>query len=324
MTSEHKELVEGVYLSANLDLKDIYERYFEPFAQRVRLRLPEEIDDPARIGFALAWYPPDDAFLPYPNIRLVSSVAAGVDSILKCPSLPKDAFVTRIHDEDQADFMAGFAVWHVLWHHRKMYKNVRDASEHIWDRIDFETFTVPRKTTVGILGYGRMGAAVARAVSALGYQVVAAARSTPKSGDEPGIRFETGDGAIDRVASVSNILINVLPLTEQTVDILNARLFALMPKGAALIQIGRGQHLVDDDLDAALETGQLSGASIDVFRKEPLAQDHRWWRDPRILITPHQASDSAPGLVAEQLISALDNIASGRRPKTAIDRAAGY
>jgi glyoxylate/hydroxypyruvate reductase A len=97
-----------------------------------------------------------------------------------------------------------------------------------------------------------------------------------------------------------------------------------MPKGAALIQLGRGEHLVDADLDAALDRGHLAGASLDVFRQEPLPENHRWWRDPRITITPHQASDCSSDMVAEQVSRAALDIVAGRMPSTAVDRSLGY
>jgi glyoxylate/hydroxypyruvate reductase len=144
--------------------------------------------------------------------------------------------------------------------------------------------------------------------------------------DEPpaGVSFESGEDAVLQVAARSRILINVLPLTHATRGILNARLFSAMPMGAALIQLGRGEHLVEEDLTRALDSGRLAGASLDVFRKEPLPPDHPWWRDPRILVTPHQASDSSPVLVADQVSRAALDVAAGRRPETAVDRANGY
>ncbi|MBN9673795.1 NAD(P)-dependent oxidoreductase [Roseibium aggregatum] len=324
-TSDMKTpVVEGVYLGERFDLNAHYGAVFAPYADRIRLRSPGEIDDPESIRFALAWYPADDAFTAYPNLKLACSIAAGVDSILACPSLPDAAYVTRVQDDSQADLMAGFAAWQVVWHHRNMGFYLDRQAKSIWEHQDFDAAPSPCDYTVGLLGYGLMGRAVARAVAAMGFPVVAAARSTPTTPSPAGVSFETGMGSVERVAARAQALINVLPLTPATEGILNKDLFDLMPRGARLIQIGRGEHLVDADLVAALDSGQLGGASLDVFHTEPLPPDHPWWTDDRILITPHQASDSSRHLMAKQVVQAACDVALGKAPKNTVDHSRGY
>ncbi|WP_417674952.1 NAD(P)-dependent oxidoreductase [Roseibium sp.] len=317
-------LVEGVYLGERYDLEAFYSRYFEPHADRVRLRRPKEIDNPEAVRFALTWYPAADAFTPYPNLKLACSIAAGVDSIVGCPSLPPEAYVTRVQDDNQADLMAGFAAWHVIWHHRNMGFYLKNQAQGIWKHQNFDIAPSPRNYTVGLLGYGLMGKAIGRAIAAMGFPVVAAVRNAPEDEQHPGIRFEIGDDAVMRTAAQSQALVNVLPLTAATKGILNAELFAAMPPGARLIQLGRGEHLVDEDLDAALNSGRIGGASLDVFHTEPLPSDHPWWKDERILITPHQASDSSRRLMAEQVVQAACDVAAGRNPRNTVDRTIGY
>ncbi len=316
--------VEGVYLSATLDIEKHIGAAFDVHREAIRLRRPEEIEDPDAIRFAVAWQPADDAFERFPNVRMAASIAAGVDSIVNCPSLPGDAVVTRVRDDSQGDLMAGFAAWHVIWHHRSMQVHLDAQAKCLWNRQSFAHVPRPADCPVGILGYGLMGRAVARAVTGMGFPVVAAVRSEPKDETTPGVSFETGPDAARRTAARVRMLINVLPLTDATRDILSADLFDRMPMGAVLIQLGRGEHLVDADLDAALDSGRLSAASLDVFRHEPLPAGHPWWRDPRILITPHQASDTAPELVARQIARAVHAVMDGRVPDTAVDRASGY
>lgn len=316
--------IEGVYLSAELDLEEIYADLFHPHADKLRLRKPEDIDNPEDITFAVVWLPEDDAFTAYPNLKMACSIAAGVDAILACPSLPKEAIVTRTQDHDQADFMAGFAAWNVVWHHRNMETLLNQARAGVWERQSFEDIKLPQEYTVGVLGYGLMGKAVARAVAGMGYPVVAALRRQPADDAPNGIRFEVGEDAIGRTAAQSDCLINVLPLTPATENILNADLFNRMPKGSTLIQIGRGAQMVEDDLDAALDSGQLSGATLDVFREEPLPADHKWWRDTRILITPHQASESTKRMMTTQVIQSVLDMSAGKTPENAVDRTQGY
>ncbi|MCT7378501.1 NAD(P)-dependent oxidoreductase [Chelativorans salis] len=315
--------VEGVYLSGALDLEALFGRYFAAHSDRVRLRRPEEIERPEEVCFALTWLPTADAFRPYPNLKLAASIAAGVDSIVHCPSLPADAIVTRVRDENQGDLMAGFAAWQVVWHHRNMRFHINHQMRGEWARRNVDDYIPPRDCTVGLLGYGFMGKAIARVVTAMGFPVVAAVRTAPPE-QANGVTFEAGEDAILKTAARSRILINVLPLTHATRGILNALLFSAMPKGAALVQLGRGEHLVDEDLNRALDSGQLAGASLDVFSREPLPPDHPWWRDPRILVTPHQASDCSPVLVAAQVCRAALDVVAGRRPETAVHRANGY
>ncbi|WP_417694633.1 NAD(P)-dependent oxidoreductase [Roseibium sp.] len=316
--------VEGVYLSGVYDLQEIYAHHFAPFADRVRIRLPKDIEDPSKITFAVTWLPTADAFDAFPNVQLACSIAAGVDSIVSCPSLPDHVHVTRVQDDNQADLMAGFAAWHVIWHHRNMGFYLDRQAKGVWEHQNFDRAPSPKDYTVGILGYGLMGKAIGTAVAAMGFPVVAAVRSAPSDPAPAGVTFETGEGSIQRVAARSSALINVLPLTEATEGILNRQLFDVMPKGAVLIQLGRGRHLVDADLDAALDSGQLAGASLDVFHVEPLAEDHPWWRDPRILVTPHQASDSSRALMATQVTEAACSVARGETPAHTVDKRRGY
>ena len=129
---------------------------------------------------------------------------------------------------------------------------------------------------------------------------------------------------MQQVAARSDILINVLPLTPSTRDILNADLFARMPRGAALVQLGRGPHLVEEDLLAALDTGQIGGASLDVFRTEPLPRDHLFWSHPHVLVTPHEASVTSPKAVTDALVRSVQDIENGHHPTAAVDKTTGY
>lgn len=315
------DVVEGVYLSASLDLPDIFGPEIGT-REGIRLYRPEEVPDPARIRFALVWNPAEDAFDAYPNIGLVQVIAAGVDGVLSNPGLPEHAVVARVHDEEQAAIMAGFAAWHVVWHHRQMGDYIAAQQVKRWDRQTIKTLRPPSSVTVGILGYGLMGQAIAQTVATMGFPVVVAARS-PRP-DAGRISCISGPGSAEAVAARADILINILPLTGDTQGILDADLFARMPKGAALIQLGRGKHLVEEDLLAALASGQIGGASLDVFRQEPLPADHPFWSHPKVFITPHEASITSPSAVIDALEQALGQMQAGQHPSTAVDRTTGY
>ncbi len=287
---------------------------------RIRLVRPEEVEDPGAVTCALAWRPGADAFDPYPNLKMVSSIAAGVDSIISCPSLPAGVTVTRVRDDEQARMMAGFAAWHVAYHHRRMGDYLANQKTRSWDRVYRPRMasTVP----VGILGFGLMGQQTARVLTAMGYRVLAASRSGGTGMD--GVEIFSGPEAITDVAARSEILVNLLPLTEQTQDVLNAGLFARMPEGAVLVQLGRGEHLVESDLLAALDSGHLAAASLDVFRQEPLPADSPFWDHPKIVLTPHKASDTTRDEILRQLADNYAALIQGRIPAGAVDRSAGY
>ena len=323
MTSEpiRSEAIEGVYLCSKLDLPDLFGSVLEGLPN-IRIYRPEDVPDPARIRFALVWQPDAHAFDLYPNIELVQVIAAGVDGVLQTPGLPESAVVTRVHDHEQAATMAGFAVWHVVWHHRKMGAYLEAQQNRDWKRTALEVLRPPSTVTVGILGYGLMGRTVAKAVAALGFNLVVATRTAGTS--EDGITRLAGDTAIQQVAAQSDILINILPMTDATKNILNAVLFNSMPKGAALIQIGRGRHLVEEDLLEALASGQISGASLDVFSVEPLPKEHPFWTHPKIVMTPHEASVTSATAVADALLRSVCEISEGKRPTTAVNTADGY
>ncbi|MGI3167789.1 2-hydroxyacid dehydrogenase [Pseudooceanicola sp. C21-150M6] len=275
----------GVATCSALDLKRLFSKSFAEHAPEITLLGPEEVTDPAAVQFALTFKPAADAFTAYPNLRAVFSAGAGVDGIEHCPSLP-DVPLYRVEDPDQALQMAGFAVFHVLWHHRQMAEAVRAQARHDWARRI--TGLSPTLRRVGIMGYGHMGRAIGKALADLGYPVTTLSRRPPEPGDARMVHMLTAD--LDAFLSQQDIVINVLPLTPETQGLLDAGFFAKLPQGAALIQLGRGAHLVEGDLLAALDSGHLSGASLDVFAVEPLPKDSPLWDHPGVLVTPHVAS----------------------------------
>lgn len=306
-----------VALSESIDLVKNFTGDIDP---RITLVRPEDVEDPGAVTCALAWRPAADAFDPYPNIKMVSSIAAGVDSIMNCPSLPSGAIVTRVRDEDQARMMGAFAAWHVVHHHRQMGDFLENQKAALWDRTFRPEMSC--NMTIGLLGFGLMGQHTARAMVAMGYKVVAASRSGGTTLE--GVETVSGPDAVTEVARRSDMLINLLPLTDETANVLNADLFAAMPEGAILIQLGRGEHLVEADLIAALDSGHLGGASLDVFRQEPLPADDPLWAHPKILITPHKASDTTRSEVLRQLAENYAALLADETPPGAVDRASGY
>ena len=310
----------GVALCRRLDVHALYAAAIAERAPELRLTRPGGAD-PAEIAFALCFEPPDDAFAPYPNLRLISSIAAGVDAILACPSRPPGVPVIRMRDHGQARRMAGFALWHVVHWHRRMDRVLANQPAEIWDRAASDA-TPPEAVGVGILGFGLLGRALARALAPLGYAVRTQSRRRPEP--EPGVAHFHGEAGLAPFLAGADILVNLLPNTPATRNILSAPLFETLPRGARVINLGRGAQLDEADLLSALASGRLSGASLDVFAEEPLRPGHPFWAHPQVVVTPHVAADVTRGLVPDTLRAALAAIARGARTGTLVDPASGY
>lgn len=312
--------LKGVYLSDALDLAGLYARAFEPYSETLTLALPEAVADPEAITFALAWKPAPEAFAPYPNLRLVSSIAAGVDNILSCPSLPPNAQVMRLRDPDQAKEMSGFALWHIIGWHREMARYGDQQRAGIWRRNPYHLASDIR---VAILGFGLMGETLANSLLALDYQVIVYAKR-PREGlpDNLTIVCEA-DGKL-AAAGGADIVVNLLPATPETMGVLDAELISVMAAGGLLINLGRGNHLVEEDLLAALDEKHLSHAALDVTAEEPLPPTHPFWTHPAITLTPHIAAETPPERLTRLVAREVERARCGKPPLGLVDRVQSY
>ncbi len=252
------------------------------------IRVWPQIGDPAEIDYALVWRPEPGLLAALPNLKLILSLGAGVDHILIDPQLPRDVPIVRLVDPYLTDAMSEYVVLQVLRLHRRDLDYRTQQQAGIWRELPQPN---AGERPVGILGFGEIGQDAARKLKALGFPVSGWGR-----GEKTVEGFATFAGAagLPRLLAQSEILVCLLPLTSETQGILNARTFAALPKGAGLVNAGRGAHLVEEDLIPALDSGQLSAAALDVFREEPLPQGHPFWQHPRILVTPHIAGTTNP------------------------------
>ena len=242
------------------------------------------VGDPAAVEVAITWKLPHGLFRTYPNLALIQSMAAGVDHVLADPHRPAGVPVSRVVDPLMARSMVHQVALAVLrWHRRQDWVESLRAEARWPTGVVFDADAV----RVGVLGLGHLGQAVARAMQDLGFAAAGWARS-PKVID--GLDCHHGPEGLRALAAWSSVLVCLLPLTPETAGILNADLFERMPPGSLLVNVGRGGHLVEADLLAALQTGRLGGATLDVFRTEPLPADHPFWIHPKIRVTPHVAS----------------------------------
>jgi glyoxylate/hydroxypyruvate reductase A len=308
-----------VLLSNRLDLRG----YFGAELTRIA-HLIEAVDHMAArpahdIRLALAWHPPDDAFTHYPNLRAVCSIGAGVDNIVNCPSLPADVEVVRVVDPVQAELMSGFVAWHVISHQRSFARYSAQQRERVWQRLPQRS---AQEVAVGILGHGEIGQRVAADLAMLGFPVMCWSRTAKQVTSS--VTPYHGPAGLAAMVAETEVLVNLLPLTRETRGILNKPLFDRMRRGGYLVQVGRGEHLVEADLLAALDSGHLAGAALDVFATEPLPATHPFWGHPKIVVTPHNACEVSLAAVTTTLLATADAIRAGRRPPHAVDRRRGY
>jgi glyoxylate/hydroxypyruvate reductase A len=281
------------------------------------VRIWPEVGDPAAIDVALVWRPPPGELARYPNLRAILSLGAGIDGLIADPDLP-DVPVARMVDPSLTRTMTEYVLLAVLRHHREFDRFERAQHAREW-AYAFPPQAADRR--VGIMGLGELGAAVAARLVAHGFQVLGWSRS-PKVLD--GVISYAGRSELHTFLHRTEILVCLLPLTAETVGILDAATFAELPHGACVINVARGQHLVEDDLVRALDSGRLAGATLDVFREEPLPPGSPLWTNPKVLVTPHVASYSLPATAADGVAENVRRALAGEPLLHQVDRARGY
>jgi glyoxylate/hydroxypyruvate reductase A len=284
----------------------------------LEVRLWPDAGDPREIDYVLVWDHPAGFLEQFPNLRAIFSMGAGVDRLLNDPELPVHVPLVRMADPGLAVLMKEYVLMRVLHYHRDMPTYERQQRAALWRQLP------PRETRerrVGVMGVGQIGGTCARAIAELGFEVRGWGRSAREI---PGVQVLAGAGRLREFLSGMEILVCLLPLTAETRGILNATHFALLARGAWLINLARGAHLVEADLLSALDSGQLAGATLDVFATEPLPSDHPFWRDPRITITPHASALTRPETAVPRLVANIARERAGQPLLDLIDRAAGY
>jgi glyoxylate/hydroxypyruvate reductase A len=295
-------------------------RWAELFAQEapgIELRLWPDVGDPADIRYLSAWTLEPGLLERFPNLEVLFSIGAGVDQ-LDLSLVPEHVIVVRLVETGLADGMAEYVAMSVLALHRNLFDYAAQQAEERWKSIP----QLPAaRRRVGIMGLGQMGEASLQALSVFGFALRGWSRS-PR--DFPGVECFHGEAQFADFIGGCDILVCLLPLTDTTRGIMDASLFALLPPGASIINAGRGGHLVEDDLLAALASGQVSRAVLDVAQVEPLPAGHAFWSHPRVVVTPHAASATDADGAGRALIANLQRHIKGGELVGRVDRNRGY
>lgn len=270
------------------------------------------------IDYALVWMPPLGELKTYPNLKGIFSIGAGASHVLRDPDLPSGVPIVRLVDEISVRDLWHYACYWILHYHRQFDLYRTHQAKLIWDR---QKVLRPQERRVGVLGIGAIGGRIAREAAAMGFDVKGWSRS-PKSID--GVDCQSGAEGLDAVLNHSDILINMLPATRATTRLLNAERLAMLPKGAAVINMGRGDVLDNSALIGALDRGHLNGATLDVFNTEPLPKEDRFWAHPAINITPHSAGPTNETYAPTQIANDILRLEKGEIPTHIVDPEAGY
>lgn len=284
----------------------------------LEVRVWPDVGDPAKIEAALVWKAPPGELAKYPNLKLIVNLGAGVDAIVADRTIPAHVPITRIADPEMSRMMAQFVLLAVMRHHRNFVAFERAQRERRWQYVHpRET----RETTVGIMGLGHLGAVAAAELVRQGFTVRGWSR-TAKTVD--GVATFHGPAQLDAFLDGVGVLVVMLPYTKETDGIVGKAVFDRLPQGACFVSVGRGKTVDEDALVAALRSGRVAEATLDVFREEPLRQDHPLYGFDQVLVTPHLASVAIPRSAAEQVVDNIRRAREGRPLQNRIEPSRGY
>jgi glyoxylate/hydroxypyruvate reductase len=268
--------------------------------------------------YLLIWRPVPELFASLPDLRVIFCLGAGTERLIADPSIPARLPLVRMVEPGLTQCMVDYVLWRVLYHHRRMWELEEAQAQARWAQ---HLYPAAWERKVGILGLGTLGQACAEKLAEFEFQVRGWSRS-PKSVAK--VACFAGTETLGEFLAGLDILVCLLPLTPETKGILNADLFARLAPRAALVNAGRGGHLVDDDLLAALADGRMGSATLDVFHREPLPPDHPFWLHPRVFVTPHYASETHPPSALVEIARQIERFEQGATLEHVVDRQRGY
>ena len=291
---------------------------FRHHGPEITVEVWPDVVDPAKVDFALVWRHSPGSLALFPSLCCISSLGAGVDSLLQAPDLPLGVPLVRIVDPNLQQSMVEYVCLGALNHFRRFDRYRQQQIEKNWRGWPLPAIGSVR---VGILGLGALGSRVATSLASLGFQVHGWSR-TRQVVDS--IDCYHGDTGLSKMLAITDIVVCLLPLTPATTNIIDHRFLAQLPPGAYLINVGRGEHLVEEDLLAAIRSGHIAGALLDVFREEPLPTGHPFWQLAEITITPHISAITNPFSAVAQVVENYRRMRAGQPLLHQVDRQRGY
>jgi len=307
----------ALILYLNTDRAQWWKDHLQSLVPETECRLWDAAGDPADVLYAVVWRPPTGWLKQFKNLRCVFSIGAGIDHVLEDTQLPPQIPIIRTTGVDLTQRMREYLCLHVLRLHRRSMDTEFAQRERRW----FNQITpVASERNVGIMGLGKLGAICATSLVELGFRVAGWARHQHHI---EGVQCYA-EADLPQFLATTEILICLLPLTPATENILCRCLFNQLPRGASIINVGRGAHLVEKDLLEALQTEQLSYATLDVFRQEPLPDDHPFWSHANITVTPHVASMIDPVSGGKEIVANLRQFIKGEEVADLASREDGY
>ena len=310
----------AVLIIAPNERPDIWEKHLKDLAPDLDIRIWPDTGDPDKIIYAVAWNPPAGILASFRNLKVIFSLGAGVDHLFKDPDFPAEVTVSRVIDPYLTAGMREYVLLHVLKYHKNQPELDKQQRKHIWNSREDERLQSDERN-IGVLGLGILGTDCAKSLLALNFNVKGWSRSLKVI---PGVTCLSGLDGLNKLLSSSSILVCLLPLTKDTEGILNYNLSSKLPKGAYLINAARGNHLIEKDLITCLNSGQLTHATLDVFRKEPLPKEHVFWDHEKITVTPHNASITDPRTVAHQILENIQRHLNSKPISNTVDIVSGY
>ncbi|CAN7512693.1 2-hydroxyacid dehydrogenase [Duganella sp. LjRoot269] len=291
-------------------------RLFARHAPQLDFRIWPDVGDPAKVRYLAAWLPPDDLGA-FPRLELIFSIGAGIDQF-DLAALPPELPLVRMVEPGIAAGMAEYVTLAVLAIHRQWATYAAQQRKHAWRALRVRPASACR---VGVLGLGVLAQAALAQLVRLGFDCAGWSRSARAL---DGVACHAGAAALPDFLARCDILVCLLPLTADTRNILNRALFDALPRGAALVHVGRGGHLVQQDLLDALNDGQLAQAVLDVCEPEPPPADHPFWEHPAIVLTPHIASMTQPETAVTVVLDNLLRHHRGQALEGLVERTRGY
>jgi len=291
--------------------------YFARHAPDLDFRIWPDAGDLQKVEYLIAWQAPAGFLAELPKLKVLFSSGAGIDHV-DLSAVPAHIPLVRMVEPGIINGMVEYVSLAVLALHRDFFDYVAHKAARAWDPLEVPPASA---RTVGVMGLGSLGCAVLERLATFGFRLRGWNRS-PRTLE--GVETFAGADQLQPFLAGCDVLICLLPLTPATKGILNHELFAALPKGAALVNVGRGPHLVDADLIEALDSGQLSRAILDVTDPEPLPADHPFWAHPRVFVTPHVASMTQPESAAPILLENIRRAQRGEALRDVVDRGRGY